>query len=166
MLFFNKEEYRVGKEIGKGAFGKVYSYDHKTDPSKAICCKKICYSNMSDYDRNQIDNEIVIMAQLNHSNIVKFFGYEDKKNEKTMYLYMELCADGDLGSLIARRSKEGKLLDEEFIWKVCAQLLGALSHCHSLRINSKDASSPQMILHRDLKAANGKMYASMNYCTH
>jgi serine/threonine protein kinase len=64
---------------------------------------------------------------------------------------MEYCEGGDLGAAIKKAKREGASIDEEFVWKVFAQILVALKECH----RHKDTTSKaKPILHRDLKPGN------------
>jgi NIMA (never in mitosis gene a)-related kinase 2 len=99
-----------------------------------------------------------------------------EKHTTKLFIVMEYCENGDLGALIRRHQREGwdhvidvyttyqslashtyvvpgfsTQIDEEFIWKVFAQLLLALKECHRHRETS-GALKP--ILHRDLKPGN------------
>jgi hypothetical protein len=83
---------------------------------------------------------------------------------------MEYCGNGDLGGYIRRLKEKNKYADEDFIWTIFAQLVGALYRCHygedpptpgreSGVKRAKSLVSKQghtVILHRDLKPENGK----------
>ena len=57
---------------------------------------------------------------------------------------------GDLASAIKKCKKEGKIIPEETVWNLFAQLLSALSECHH---GTKNSEHPA-ILHRDIKPEN------------
>ena len=46
---------------------------------------------------------------------------------------MEYCEGGDLGAMLARCKKEGTHLEEDFVWRVLAQITLALKECHRHR---------------------------------
>lgn len=83
---------------------------------------------------------------------------------------MEYCGNGDLGGYIKRLKEKNKFADEDFIWTIFAQLVGALYRCHygedppmpgretgvkkTKSLVSKQGHT--VILHRDLKPENGE----------
>lgn len=56
---------------------------------------------------------------------------------------MEYCSGGDLGTHIKKQRRAKSYNSEDLVWKIFAQIISALSECHSRKI-----------LHRDLKPAN------------
>lgn len=68
------------------------------------------------------------------------------RKEATVYIIMEYCSGGDVGSIIKKAKKEGDQVPEDIIWKIFSQVVSALVECH----NHKGGK----ILHRDIKPAN------------
>lgn len=66
----------------------------------------------------------------------------DHKQSK-VYIIMEYCSGGDLGTILKKQRKSKSYTSEDLIWKIFTQIVLALSECHSRKI-----------LHRDLKPAN------------
>jgi NIMA (never in mitosis gene a)-related kinase 2 len=120
---------------------------------------------MSSKERDQLHAEFSILASLKHDNIVGYYHREHLKQTQELYLYMEYCGGGDLGSIIKDLKKKREYPKEEFVWRILSQLVTALYRCHygvdppepgsdfarqkDTRIKAKD-----MILHRDLKPEN------------
>lgn len=128
---------------------------------------------MSQKEREQLQAELDILRRLRHPNIVQYYEREHLKASHDLHLYMEYCGNGDLGMIIKDLKKRDIFADEEFVWTIFAQLVGALYRCHYGEdppdVNSNDVgltknalplkskqSQYQMILHRDLKPENGK----------
>jgi serine/threonine protein kinase len=68
---------KVPKEVGKGAFGYVVVTNCLSDPSCKVAIKIM---NKEEYqiDLEYLDDEIAILNQLDHPNIVKYMEkYED-----------------------------------------------------------------------------------------
>ena len=84
-----------------------------------------------------LTNEIKIMKQLDHPNIVKLYEiYQDTRN---IYLITEYLEGGELFDLILK----SKHFNENIAAKIMKQLLSAIAYCHSKKI-----------VHRDLKPEN------------
>lgn len=81
-----KDFYRIGKLIGSGAFGDVRIWLHKESNSQRAV--KILYkANMTAEDERMLLNEISILKDLDHPNIVKMF--EFFQDEKRYYIITE-----------------------------------------------------------------------------
>ncbi|KAK4259319.1 hypothetical protein QN277_005661 [Acacia crassicarpa] len=129
----NFSKLEKGERIGAGAFGTVYvARNRKTG---AFCAVK----ELKDIDKPEsIQKEIKILSQLEHPNIVKYYGHEEDGNN--ISLYMEFIETGSLKKYV---SKRGGALHETLIRKFTAQILAGLVYLHSKRV-----------VHRDLKPDN------------
>jgi NIMA (never in mitosis gene a)-related kinase len=56
---------------------------------------------------------------------------------------MEYAEDGDMYADIVQNQKDGRLPEEDWVWRMVIQMFRGLKALHNLKI-----------LHRDLKAAN------------
>jgi len=154
---------------GQGSFGIIRKVRRKTD-NAILCRKEISYSRMSDREKSQLAAELDILKTLRHPNVVQYYSREHIKTSHDIHLYMEYCGNGDLGGYIKKLRERNVLAEEEFVWSIFAQLVGALYRCHY----GEDAPGPgqeavvrqgkvlqskvghRVILHRDLKPENGK----------
>lgn len=84
-----------------------------------------------------LNNEIKILKQLDHPNIVKL--YEVYSDSSNIYLITEYLEGGELFDLILK----SKHFNENIAAKIMKQLLSAICYCHSKKI-----------VHRDLKPEN------------
>ena len=135
-------DFEIGKEIGKGAFGSVYLVKRKNN-GQLYAMKQVKIIGLSKKERNNAFNEIHILSSLSHKNII---GYKEAffdKNSETLNLVMEYADDGDLNSKIKENIKHHKYFDENIIWKTLIQILQGLKYLHK-----------NCIIHRDLKSAN------------
>lgn len=59
-------------------------------------CKEMVYGRMNDREKKQIVAEVNILRGLAHPYIVKYVDRKIDKQKQTIYVIMELCAEGDL----------------------------------------------------------------------
>lgn len=93
-----KNDFVIGKKLGKGKFGDVYLSKHKL--TGFVCAIKIIPKNMlkDEQLQNQIIRELKIQCFLHHFNIASMYGYFD--DEENVYFLLELCCDGQLYNVI------------------------------------------------------------------
>ena len=137
------DKYEVVGEIGKGCFGRVSKIIRKTD-NQILIWKELNYEGIPDKEQQLIENEINILKEMNHPNIVNQYEIiKDERNSK-LYIVMEYCDGEDLEKLILKYKLMKRYLNEEFIWDILFQALIALNYIHN----------EKKILHRDIKPNN------------
>ena len=130
------------KLIGKGSFGEVHltriSGDTKLYATKVYDRERIENTEAFKY----LTNEINIMHNLNHPNIVKFI--QVKKTKKHYYIVMEYCNGGELEKALEKyQLKYGKPFSEEIVQHLMRQIISAFKYMHA-----------NQIMHRDIKLEN------------
>jgi len=81
---------------------------------------------MTSREKQQLVTEVNLLKGLEHQNIVR---YEDRivdKKTSKVYIIMEYCSGGDLGTYLKQCKKNMKPISEDIIWKISYQLLQAL----------------------------------------
>ena len=137
------DKYEVIGEIGKGSFGTISKIIRKAD-KKILIWKELKYEGIPDEEKQFIENEINLLKEMNHPNIVKQYEtINDVKNSK-LYIVMEYCNGEDLEKLISKNKFYKNYLNEELIWDILFQTLRALNYIHN----------EKKILHRDIKPSN------------
>ena len=137
------DKYEVVSEIGKGSFGIVSKIIRKID-KKILIWKELKYEGISDKEKQLIINEINLLKEMNHPNVVKQYEtINDERNSK-LYIVMEYCDWGDLDKLILKNKFHKKFCDEKLIWDILIQILIALNYIHN----------EKKIVHRDIKPSN------------
>ncbi|HWG41607.1 MAG TPA: serine/threonine-protein kinase [Gemmataceae bacterium] len=130
--------FTIDKELGSGAMGTVYRGRYtKTGQIMAIkvMAPGIGSTNAAAADR--FEREITVLKQLNHPNIVRFYGAG--KQEGARYFAMEYIEGESLDKVMARRDR----MTWEEVVALGQQLCSALQHAHE-----------KGIIHRDLKPSN------------
>ena len=139
------ENYEPITYIGKGNFGSITKIKRKND-GKILVWKELNYGIMSEKEKIRIVQEVNILHELHHPNIVKYYDrIIDKKNTK-LFIIMEYCPGGDLSKLIKHNRKTSQYFSEDIIWKIFSQVCSALYACHTHKEGK--------ILHRDIKPSN------------
>lgn len=127
------DEYEILDKLGEGAFGSVYKTCHKkTNFIRAVKALK-----KKHIEGNILNNEISVLKNLDHPNIIKLF--ECYYDSNYYYLIEEYCNGGDLYDYI----KKQKFFSEKKAACIIYQLLSAINHLHSKKI-----------VHRDIKPEN------------
>jgi serine/threonine protein kinase len=139
--------YEVLSTIGEGSFGVVRRVKRVRD-GQVLCWKELNYGAMTNEERKCLINEVNILQKTRHSNIVRYLDRVIDKKDRRLMIVMELCAGGDLMTLIQRHKTRQQPFPESFIWKILSQLCLALDALHA----NDEGGGP--ILHRDLKPAN------------
>ena len=124
--------------IGKGGFCSVYKVLYKyTNKYYAL---KIIDKNLvgTEEQIKNLSNELKIMTQLNHPNLLKIISYfEDNEN---IYIILPLASNGQWYNIIHKNKKQTK---EEIIKKYLYQTIEAIEYLHK-----------NNIIHRDIKPEN------------
>ncbi|NXI10791.1 DCLK2 kinase, partial [Irena cyanogastra] len=129
------EKYKVGKVIGDGNFAVVKECVERSTGKefalkiidKAKCCGK----------EHLIENEVSILRQVKHPNIIMLIEEMDTPTE--LYLVMELVKGGDLFDAITSSTKYTERDGSAMVYN----LASALKYLHGLNI-----------VHRDIKPEN------------
>ena len=135
-------DYMLYKLLGKGSFGEVYLTKKGNNP-EILATKKL---DKKQTDRPSIkkyfDNEISIMKELNHPNIVRF--YDMLVTNSHYYVVMEYCNGGDLLSCLDEYKKLYNIpFTQEIVQYLMRQIVEGLKMIHSHKI-----------IHRDIKLDN------------
>lgn len=158
------EGYEALDVIGNGTFGLIRKVRRKSD-GMLFARKELNFERMNERDRKHIVSEVNILRTLQHGNVVRYEErYVDTENG-ILYIVMELCEGGDLGSVIKRCRRTKTHLPEESVWSFFSQMTAALEACHYRTIAPTTPGAPrtvQAILHRDLKPENVFLDADQN----
>ncbi|KAL9664752.1 hypothetical protein QQ045_020159 [Rhodiola kirilowii] len=131
-------KYVLGNEIGKGAYGRVYQ-GLDLENGDFVAIKQVSLENIAQEDLNVIMQEIDLLKNLNHKNIVKYLG--SLKTKSHLHIILEYVENGSLANII-KPNKFGPF-PESLVAVYISQVLEGLVYLHE-----------QGVIHRDIKGAN------------
>ena len=137
------EEYEPEGQLGEGGYGQVYLVRHKK--MNLLRAMKVI-SVKSKTSEKKTDEEIELLKQLDHPNIVKLFEYFS--DDDKYYLITEYCKGGDLFDLIKKKKKFSELSASYIMF----QIFRALIYCHNTH----------HLVHRDIKPENIVVFRKNN----
>jgi eukaryotic-like serine/threonine-protein kinase len=136
-------KYRVVRKIGVGGMGVVFQVEK---PPSIQCVLKLMSTELSVHDefRSRFLDEVRVLAQLDHPNIVKVFDY-DLLADGTPYYVMELLHGRTLRDALTTMGT----LPPRVAFEVTRQLLEALhcAHTHDIPVVHRDIKPENIFLH-------------------
>ena len=130
------EVYKLGKELGSGAFSVVKEGTHKKS-GQSFAIKIVTKAKLTEEDEAALHDEIQVLKELKHNNIIRLYDVFDEK--QYYYLVTEKMMGGELFDRIVQKS----YYNEKEARDTCRVLFEALNFCHE-----------HSVAHRDLKPEN------------
>lgn len=128
--------YKLGRKLGSGSYSVVHIATNRRT-RKQVAVKCIAKAGLSEQDVESLKEEVRIMAELDHPNLVPLLGYFEE--ERYYYIVTPLCTGGELFDDLVKR----KSYTEEDARELMRKLASAIAYVHS-----------KGIVHRDLKPEN------------
>ncbi|CAN6986755.1 unnamed protein product [Brassica rapa subsp. trilocularis] len=142
------DNFSEGNKLGQGGFGQVYK---GTFPSGVqVAVKRL--SKISGQGEREFENEVVVVAKLQHRNLVRLFGFCLEAEEKI--LVYEFVPNKSLDYFLFVDSTMQSQLDWTKRYKIIGGIARGILYLHQ--------DSRLTIIHRDLKAGNILLDADMN----
>eukprot|EP00026_Physarum_polycephalum_P000066 Phypoly_transcript_00066.p1 GENE.Phypoly_transcript_00066~~Phypoly_transcript_00066.p1 ORF type:complete len:2446 (-),score=572.43 Phypoly_transcript_00066:272-7609(-) len=126
--------FKMGDKLGEGSFGVV----HRVNYSGYTLAIKLV--EVDEGQTESIANEIKILKDCTHPNVVSYFGAF--KTSTKLYILMDFCELGSVRDVIELAERT---LSESEIAAICCGALAGLSYLHTRN---------KPIVHKDIKAAN------------
>lgn len=133
-----KNRYVKVKDISQGSQGIITLMKDTKDNNKYVVLKTIKPPEESQIDFEKSLNEVNLLKQLHHPNIIKYYDsiYEPPNN---LYIFLEYADCQDLSKFIEKNKK----ISKDQILHIFSQIIFGLSYIHSKKI-----------IHRDIKCEN------------
>ncbi|KAG6604193.1 Mitogen-activated protein kinase kinase kinase 5, partial [Cucurbita argyrosperma subsp. sororia] len=135
-----KNQWRKGKLIGRGTFGSVYVASNRENG--ALCAMKEVELFHDDPKSaeciKQLEQEIKLLSQLKHPNIVQYYGSDFV--EDRLYIYLEYVHPGSINKYVREHCGA---MTESVVRSFTRHILSGLAYLHSTKT-----------IHRDIKGAN------------
>ncbi|XP_059439326.1 cysteine-rich receptor-like protein kinase 44 isoform X2 [Corylus avellana] len=141
------EDFSIANKLGEGGFGAVYK--GRLPNGQEIAVKML--SRESGQGTQEFNNEVLLVAMLQHRNLVKLLGFCLEGNEKL--LVYEFVPNASLDRFIFDRIKRVQL-NWDRRYKIIEGIARGLLYLHE--------DSRHHIIHRDLKASNILLDEDMN----
>ncbi|KAK1264245.1 Mitogen-activated protein kinase kinase kinase 1 [Acorus gramineus] len=128
-----------GRLLGSGSFGTVY--EGISSDGFFFAVKEVSLLDQGDNAKQciyQLEQEIALLSQFEHENIVQYLGTEKDKEEAKLHIFLELVTQGSL----AKTYERYRLRDSQ-VSAYTRQILNGLRYLHDRKV-----------VHRDIKCAN------------
>ena len=139
------EDYLITKELGKGSYAVVKLAKHRKTKEKYAIKIYTKQSLLDPQKRNTVKNEINILKQLNHINIMKL--YEVIDSSKYLYLVLEYIKGISLLEVI--KMEKYHYIEQHRAIKLFLQILKGISYCQSKNINHRDIKLENILVIKD-----------------
>lgn len=138
------ELYRMGKQLGEGAFSVVKDGTHKQS-GESYAIKIVTKAKLTQEDEEALKDEISVLNELKHQHIIRLYDVFDES--QYYYLVTEKMSGGELFDRIVQKS----YYNEKEARDTCRILFEALRYCHAHKV-----------AHRDLKPENLLLFSEHN----
>ncbi|KAL6346054.1 hypothetical protein AAG906_025334 [Vitis piasezkii] len=135
----NMSKWKKGRLLGRGTFGHVYvGFNSENGQMCAIKEVKVVSDDHTSKEcLKQLNQEINLLSQLSHPNIVQYYGSE--MGEEALSVYLEYVSGGSIHKLL----QEYGPFKEPVIQNYARQIISGLAYLHG-----------RSTVHRDIKGAN------------
>ncbi|KAJ6820916.1 putative mitogen-activated protein kinase kinase kinase YODA isoform X1 [Iris pallida] len=135
----HRSQWKKGKLLGRGTFGHVYlGFNSENGQMCAIKEVKVISDDSNSREcLKQLNQEITLLSQLSHPNIVQYYGSE--LVDDTLSVYLEYVSGGSIHKLLQEYGPFREPVIRSYAW----QILSGLAYLHG-----------RNTVHRDIKGAN------------
>ncbi|XP_066251770.1 tyrosine-protein kinase transmembrane receptor Ror-like isoform X2 [Euwallacea similis] len=147
---YTYKEVRFIKELGEGAFGKVYQGELKTRSGKVFVAVKSLKENASAKTQADFQREIELISELKHPNIICLLGVVTK--QEPMCMLFEYMSEGDLHEFLIGNSPEnGKCLTHDQFLDIAIQIAQGMEYLSENHYVHRDLAARNCLVSKDLE---------------
>lgn len=135
-------DFRPVKVLGEGGFGKVMLARRRSNDTE----RAIKIINKKDYGGNKYEREFKILKELNHPNVLRYYGSYEHKSK--IFLVIEYCNGKEL---LAEIIQSGRLTEKQ-TQNYFREITEALVYLHSKNIVHRDLKPENIMIEKDTKS--------------
>ena len=133
------------KQVGTGEFGSIF-LTLKKDDNQYYTTKIINKSEHDTGSMEYINNDINILKELNHPNILKF--HEIRETKEKIFIITEYYNGGTLQEFFDKyKQRNYKPLSEEIVQYIMRQIIEGMKYLHNKKIIHRDLKFENIMLH-------------------
>ncbi|TMW91250.1 hypothetical protein EJD97_014570 [Solanum chilense] len=155
-------QWKKGKLLAKGTFGNVYAgFNSDNGQMCAIKEVRIIFNDTTSKERlKQLNQEITLLSQISHPNIVQYYGSELRGDK--LSLYLEYVPGGSILKLL----QEYGPFEEQIIKSYTRKILSGLVFLHERNIAHRDIKGANILVNAkgEIKLADFGMAKHINSC--
>ncbi|KAJ4715328.1 Mitogen-activated protein kinase kinase kinase [Melia azedarach] len=156
-------KWKKGKLLGRGTFGHVYlGFNSESGQMCAIKEVRVVSDDQTSKEcLKQLNQEINLLSQLSHPNIVRYYGSE--LNEERLSVYLEYVSGGSIHKLL----QEYGPFKEPVIQTYTRQILSGLAYLHARNTVHRDIKGANILVdpHGEIKLADFGMAKHITSCS-
>lgn len=155
-------KWKKGKLLGRGTFGHVYlGFNSESGQMCAIKEVRVVSDDQTSKECiKQLNQEINLLSQLSHPNIVRYYGSE--LSDERLSVYLEYVSGGSIHKLL----QEYGPFKEPVIQTYTRQILLGLAYLHTRNTVHRDIKGANILVdpHGEIKLADFGMAKHMTSC--
>ncbi|KAL6974929.1 Mitogen-activated protein kinase kinase kinase 3 [Sarracenia purpurea var. burkii] len=159
----NLSKWKRGRLLGRGTFGHVYlGFNSESGQMCAIKeVRVVADDRTSKESLKQLNQEITLLSQLSHPNIVQYYGSE--LGDEKISVYLEYVSGGSIHKLL----QEYGPFREPVIQNYTRQILLGLAYLHGRNTVHRDIKGANILVdpHGEIKLADFGMAKHITACS-
>eukprot|EP00996_Jenningsia_fusiforme_P004510 NODE_533_length_2135_cov_24.407478_g491_i0.p1 GENE.NODE_533_length_2135_cov_24.407478_g491_i0~~NODE_533_length_2135_cov_24.407478_g491_i0.p1 ORF type:complete len:710 (+),score=100.01 NODE_533_length_2135_cov_24.407478_g491_i0:120-2132(+) len=145
------EGWKLGPQLGKGAFGCVHLALLRTGQFVAVKAITLDEEANKADALAELQNEIDVMKSLDHPNIVRYFGSNYSRSESILRIFLEYVPQGSLSHII----KEFGPIEKRTVRTYLVQILEGVAFLHKNNVIHRDLKCDNVLIEKDATAKLG-----------